>query len=196
MAYTDFSAGTVLSDLGITTSVDELFGVLAPLVVPAWLPDLLLRGRRQVLSSEKARSEFIVAPVLLAVQEVAGSQVSIYSGQRLDVDAARGLTGECDFILAAGPPVPGLTSPLLLVVEAKRNEVESGIWQCVAQMFAATLFNTQTGHPRPAVYGCVTNGEVWQFLRLHETNAVLDRQRYFINDVGSILAIFRQITTQ
>jgi hypothetical protein len=50
------------------------------------------------LLSEKARSEFIVAPVLLVARELSHDTVAIYSGQRLDVDASRGLQGECDFI--------------------------------------------------------------------------------------------------
>src|SRR5262245_10742198 len=145
MPYTDFSLETVSSVLGVTAEPADLFSALPPVPVPVWLRELLDRGLRQVLLSEKARSEFLVVPVLLACQELSPEALAIYSGQRLDVDPDRGLIGECDFILAATPPVPGLRAPLVTIVEAKRNEVESGVWQCVAQMVGARPFNERSG---------------------------------------------------
>jgi hypothetical protein len=148
---------------------------------------------RQVLLSEKARSEFIVVPILLACQELSAGTIAIYSGQRLDVDPERGLVGECDFILSAAPPVPALRAPLVTIVEAKRNEVESGVWQCIAQMVGAREFNLRSGGGPEAIYGCVTNAEAWQFLRLSGAVAGIDRRRYYIDNVGGLLAVFQAI---
>src|SRR3954466_14865633 len=120
MAYTAFTLETAEAELGVTARPGILFADVKPLPVPAWLQDLLARGMRLALISEKARSEFIVAPVLLAVRELSGDRVAILSGQRLDVAPARRLVGECDFILALSDPVPRLRSPLLMVVEAKK----------------------------------------------------------------------------
>src|SRR5262245_29725933 len=120
MPYNDFSLETVSSVLGTNAGPADLFPNLAPLPVPSWLQDLLHRGMQQILLSEKARSEFIVAPILLACQELSAGAIAIYSGQRLDVDAERGLVGECDFILSVAPPVPALRAPLVTIVEAKR----------------------------------------------------------------------------
>jgi hypothetical protein len=195
MSYTDFSLESVTGVLGVTAEPADLFGAVTPLAVPGWLREMLDRGMRQILLSEKARSEFIVVPVLLACQELSPAPLAIYSGPRLDVDPERGLVGECDFILAATPPVPALRAPLLTVVEAKRNEVESGVWQCVAQMVGARLFNERSGHPLPAVYGCVTNGEAWQFLRLVGPLAGIDLRRYYIDNVGAILAVLQRIVS-
>src|SRR6516164_11721250 len=108
MPYNDFSLETVSSVLGVSAGPADLFPNLDPVPVPSWLRDMLDRGMRQVLLSEKARSEFIVVPILLACQELSGGAIAIYSGQRLDVDPERGLVGECDFILSAAPPVPAL----------------------------------------------------------------------------------------
>lgn len=193
MSYNDFSLESVSSVLGVTVEPADLFGVLAPVQVPAWLREMLDRGMRQVLLSEKARSEFIVVPVLLACQELSGGAIAIYSGQRLDVEPDRGLVGECDFILAAAPPVPALRAPLVTIVEAKKNDVESGVWQCVAQMVGARIFNERSGRGPAQVFGCVTNGEVWQFLRLAGQVASIDRRRYYIDGVAGILAVFQAI---
>lgn len=194
MAYTDFSLETLTSKLGVTAESVDLFSTLVPAEQPAWLAGTLQRGLRQVLSSEKARSEFIVVPILLACQELSPRELTIFSGQRLDVDPARGLIGECDYILAATPPVPALQSPLLMVVEAKRNEVESGVWQCLAQMVGARDFNERAGTALPNIFGCVTNGEAWQFLRLTGSVASLDKRRFYIDNPSALLGAFRLAT--
>src|SRR4051794_41064842 len=124
MAYTDFTLQAVEERLGVTAQPADLFPGLAPLPVPAWLRDLLARGMQLALLSEKARSEFIVGPILLASRELSHDAVAIYSGQRLDVDPERGLVGECAFILAATPPVPLLRAPAVTIVEAKKNDIE------------------------------------------------------------------------
>ncbi len=195
MPYNDFSLETVSSVLGVSAGPVDLFPNLDAVAVPTWLREMLERGMRQVLLSEKARSEFIVVPVLLACQEMSAGAIAIYSGQQLDVDPDRGLTGECDFILSAAPPVPALRAPLVTIVEAKRNDVESGVWQCIAQMVGAREFNQRAGSGLAAMFGCVTNGEAWQFLRLAGSAAEIDRHRYYIDNVGGILAVLRAIVS-
>lgn len=139
------------------------------------------------LRSEKARSEFIVAPILLAVREISGNQIAILSGEKLDVDASKRLVGECDFLLARAEPLPRLRPPLLTIVEAKRNDIDLGLGQCAAQMVAARIFNERAGvAPRP-IHGCVTTGENWQFMRLDGTELMIDPLRIYINRVDSIL---------
>ena len=190
MAYTDFTLESAEAELGVTCRPGVVFPDLRPAPVPTWLTDQLARGMQLALVSEKARSEFIVAPLLLAVRESAGGAVAILSGQRLDVDAARRLQGECDFILARSEPVPRLRAPLMAVVEAKKNDIEGGLGQCVAQMVAAQLYNERAGEPLATVYGCVTTGEAWQFLGLSGTAVTLHRPRLYIDAVGSVLAAF------
>ena len=196
MAYTDFTLETAEAELGVTARPGALFPGLRPLPVLAWLQDLLGRGMRLALISEKARSEFIVAPILLAVRELSGERVAILSGQRLDVDPGRRLLGECDFLLALSDPVPRLRAPLLAVVEAKKNDIEAGLGQCVAQMVAAQMYNERSGQALPAVFGCVTTGEDWQFLRLAGTAVTIDQGRLYIDNVGGILAALQAALQQ
>jgi hypothetical protein len=188
MAYTDFTLETAESELGVTVRPGPLFAGLQPIDAPEWLTDILARGMQLALVSEKARSEFIVAPILLAVRELSGDKVAIMSGQRLDVDPARRLVGECDFLLTLSDPVPRVRAPLLAVVEAKKNDIEAGLGQCVAQMVASQVYNERAGRPLAAVHGCVTTGEDWQFLRLAGSDVTLDQGRFYIDNVGGILA--------
>ena len=188
MAYNDFTLESAEAELGVIARPGLLFPGLQPLPVPAWLQDILARGMSLALVSEKARSEYIVAPILLAVRELSGQRVAILSGQRLDVDPVRRLVGECDFILALSDPVPRLRAPLLAIVEAKKNDVDAGLGQCVAQMVAIQLYNERSGQSPPAVHGCVTTGEAYQFLRLIGTEVTIDAGRLYIDNVGGILA--------
>lgn len=193
MAFSDFTLETAVRTLGVTVAEADLFPGRPAAPVPPWLPGLLARGTRLALLSEKSRSEFIVVPVLLAARELSGDRLAIFSGQRLEAGSDHRLCGECDFLLALGPPVPPLRAPIAAVVEAKRNDVEAGLGQCIAQLTAAREFNEADGRPRRPLYGCVTTGEAWQFLRLSGQTAELDARRVYLDDVagvlGAILAI-------
>ena len=196
MAYADFTLERVEAEFGLTVKPSVLFPDVTTLPVPEWLSEFLARGRRTAtLVSEKARSEFIVAPILTAIQDHASDPLTIYSGQRLDVDPARGLVGECDFILALTPLVPRLKAPLLTILEAKRGDIELGLGQCAAQMVAARMFNERAGDAGRSIFGCVTTGEDWQFLRLEGDIISFDLQRLYINNLGGILGVLRAIIT-
>jgi hypothetical protein len=180
MAYSEFTLESVARVLGVISRPADLFPDLQPVAVPAWLKETLARGAQGIqlsLISEKSRSEFIVAPILLASREMSGDRFVIYSGQRLDVDPENGLVGECDFILSATDPVLPLQAPIATVVEAKKNDIEGGLGQCLAQMVAADRFNRSAGRQGLPVFGCVPTGEVWQFARLAGSEALLERQR-------------------
>jgi len=193
MAYKEFTLSSVEQKLGITIGAATLFNNVAPLQPPIWLEEALAKGKPVAFVSEKSRSEFIVAPILLALRELTGNRISIYSGERMDADAARGLNGECDFILTLTPPLPLLKSPIITIVEAKKNYVEEGLGQCIAQMVGAMVFNQLEGNKTEMIFGCVTTGEDWQFLRLKGETVEFDTDRYYIDNVDGILGVFKTI---
>ncbi len=196
LAYTDFTLETAETLLGVRARVGDLFPTLVPAIVPDWLHDFLARGRQLALFSDKARSEFIVGPILLACRELSGSSLAIFSGPRLDVDPSRGLMGECDFLLALSEPLPRLRAPIVAMVEAKKNDIESGLGQCVAQMVAARAYNERDDSKDRTLHGCVTTGEARQFLQLEAANVTIDRSRIYIDNVAGILGMFQAIIAQ
>lgn len=193
MAYADFSLDTVRKTFGLTIASAALFDNLAPLSIPAWLQETLAKGMPLALVSEKARSEFIIVPILLTSRELSQNRIAIYSGQRLDVDPGQGLVGECAFILTVTPPLPVIQAPIVCIVEAKKNDIENGLGQCAAQIVGAQRLNQQEGTGIDIIYGCVTTGETWQFLKLDHTVLEIDTDRYYINEVGKIPAVFQAI---
>ena len=196
MAFTDFTLDSLRMSFGITIRQGSLFAAVAPISVPPWLHTTLEKGAPLALGSEKARSEFILAPILLSLRDLAHQQIAIYSGQRLDGDPQVGLTGEIDFLVTATPALPIVQAPIISVVEAKKNDIESSLGQCAAQLLGAQRYNVRDRREETTIYGCVTTGEVWQFLRLDAQILTIDADRYYINDLTTILGILQHIVEQ
>jgi hypothetical protein len=153
-----------------------------------WLPttlyyqtpdDFLLRqlseAAKEALNSEKARSEFVIAPTLQALRRLNPNLFSIFSGYEFNVDKSLDLNGFCDFIFSLVPYKLTIESPVFCVVEAKKNDIdENAIAQCGAEMYAAQLFNVKENHPQKIIYGCVTTAFSWAFLKLEGKNLYID----------------------
>ncbi len=193
MSYSDMTLEIVRSRFGITIVERALYPNVGRLAATPWLQSALTQGNGMALISEKSRNEFIVVPVLVTCRELANNGFYIYSGVRFDVDAEKGLKGECDFILTRTPPSPIVTAPVAVIVEAKRQDIEEGLGQCAAQMIAARIFNEREGRPTPRINGCVTTGETWQFMSLEQNTLHVDSRRYYINEVDKILWIVTQM---
>ena len=67
--------------------------------------------------------------------------------------------------------------------------MKQGIIQCVAEMVAALRFNRERGNAIESVFGTVTTGSSWKFLRLTGSVASVDRTEYHISQVERIVAI-------
>jgi hypothetical protein len=192
MSYSNFTLSKVKKDFSITTAETErLFSQIAP-VQPSELLMLNLKENlflATAINTEKARSELIIMPVLTEVRRILKGQVSLFSGAEFNVDLERGLNGTCDFILARSPEQFFITKPVITIVEAKRENIPSGLGQCIAAMIAARQFNEQEGEPIDIIYGVVTTGTDWKFLKLIQQVAYIDSSDYFISEVDRILGI-------
>ena len=82
-----------------------------------------------------------------------------------------------------------ISTPILAIVEAKNENLKAGLGQCTAEMVAAQLFNQQEGKEISIIYGAVTTGTVWQFLKLENKVVSIDLTEYFIRDIQKILGI-------
>ena len=138
--------------------------------------------------SEKARSEFIIGPVLLEVRQLLDQQVNIFSGEDFNVDESVGLNGTCDFLLSRSTRLIEIDAPVFVLVEAKKADLKLGLGQCAAEMVAAQRFNQSHGKEIPRIYGCVSNGTQWRFLQLVESTLAIDINDYPLPPVEQILA--------
>ncbi|MEG4984421.1 hypothetical protein QUB08_01375 [Microcoleus sp. BR0-C5] len=138
-------------------------------------------------STEKARSEAIINPVLLEVRRILNQQISVFSGEEFNVDVAVGLTGVCDFIISRSPEQLDVEAPVIVMVEAKKGDLKVGLGQCIAEMVAAQRFNEAKGRSISAIYGCVSSGTAWRFLKLEGQIVTIDLTDYPLPPVDKIL---------
>lgn len=192
VAFSDFSVGEVKRRFAIhlDESADS-FSEIPPVAASTLLAETLRDGIPLALAigTEKARSELIVAPVLVEVRRQLANAISLFSGVEWNVDPPEGLRGFCDFLLSLSPEQFDIEAPVVAIVEAKKDDISSSIGQCLAEMIAARIFNERRGQPLPSIFGVVTTGNVWKFLRLTEMTAYVDLNEYHIKEVERILGI-------
>jgi hypothetical protein len=192
MAYSDFKLDELIKKFDLTLrEQSDLFGD-APAVSPSDHLALTLKQNVNLavaINTEKARSELIIAPVLLEVKQRFVDQVSLFSGVDFTVDSAQGLVGVCDFLISRSSEQLFVRAPILTLVEAKNENLKSGFAQCIAEMLAAQIFNQREGNEIDTIYGAVTIGTLWRFLKLSGPIIELDLTEYFIKDIDKILGI-------
>ena len=169
MAYSNFTLETVRKTFQLQT--DEAADISSDIeaIAPSTeLSKILVRNVPVAIgiNTEKAKSEMIVANILLELREQFERRISVFSGIDFNVDAESGLTGVCDFLISLSPTQFHLETPVIILVEAKKDDPTSGLGQCVAEMIAAQRFNAEKGNDLPCVYGAATTGTMWQFLKL------------------------------
>ncbi|MEZ2247356.1 hypothetical protein [Microcoleus sp.] len=208
MAYSDFKLNEVSQRFGLT--VNEASGMFAD-VPEAECSDLLVTILGEnvdlavAINTEKARSEMIISPVLLEIRRKFKGKISLFSGVDFTVDIQQGLNGFCDFIIrplakitrTGKMPIPqekitlvGWAScPSNNFMETKNENLKSGLAQCIAEMVAAQLFNERQGNEIKSIYGVITIGTIWQFLKLQDKVISIDLSEYYIKDIKKILGI-------
>lgn len=158
MAYTQFKKLEQLQKgFGIKTLQIEWLPLQLPdAPISAILLQYLADAKLEPLRTEKAKSEYVIAPIIKELRRNNPNQFSSFSGFELSVDKSLGLTGFCDFLLSAEPFQADITAPIFCLVEAKKDDIERGTAQCGAEMYAAQVYNEQASTPRKVIYGCVT----------------------------------------
>ena len=199
MVYSDFTLESVVPTFQLEkVDIAGLFSEI-DLVTPS---EHLTTGLAKkaplatAIGTEKARSEMIVADVLVELLEHFDRRISLFSGIDFNVNAETGLTGVCDFLVSLSPEQFYLEAPIIILVEAKNVDVKLGLGQCIAEMVASQRFNTEKGNDIPCIYGASTTGIEWQFLKLEEKHLHIDMASYTIERCDRILGILSSMVAQ
>ena len=175
-----------------SADVEDMLYPVQDVQASAILQGSLLRNRRLPLKNEKAKSEFIVAPILAEVWAI-NNNFKPLSGLSFNIDSSKGLSGRCDFLISNNPNASDLVSPVVCVYEAKNDSIEDWYGQCGAEMYAARLFNAQKGNDIHTIHGAVTNGFTWQFLKLEGQTLFIDSQRYGLANLPQLLGAIQKV---
>ena len=82
-----------------------------------------------------------------------------------------------------------IQAPVVTLVEAKNDNLKSGLAQCMAEMVAAQIFNQRQDNEVCKIYGVISSGTVWQFLELEGQNVVLDLEGYYLKNLPKLLGV-------
>jgi hypothetical protein len=193
MAYNKYTTEAVINtfSLSVQTWQEPLKGI-EPVEPSAFLQKALdnYLDLAVMIGTEKSRSEFIVAPILGEVYNNAKDRISLFSGTTFNVDVKQKLNGVCDFLISKSPVALVIQSPVVAVVEAKRDNLEDAIGQCAAEMIAAQIFNQKNGQPIDTIYGATTSGENWKFLKLIDKTLYVQPRSVSLEKLPHILGWF------
>ncbi|MDE0635295.1 MAG: hypothetical protein OXI43_05500 [Candidatus Poribacteria bacterium] len=199
MAYSNFTLDTVLETFDLE-EVDAagIFAASEPVQPSELLTAVLARNIPLALAvgTEKVKSELIIANVLVELREQLEHRISFFSGIEFNVDADASLAGVCDFVISLSPRQFTLKAPIILLVEAKKDDLLVGLGQCVAEMVAAQRFNAEEGNDIACIYGTITSGIDWLFLKLVEKKLYIDMNAYQISQCDTILGILTSMVAQ
>ena len=199
MAYSSFTLSQVSRTFHLETVWQPaLFADIKPVAPSEHLTAALERKLpfAVAMGTEKAKSELIVADVLVELCLHFDNRVSLFSGIDFNVDAESGLTGVCDFLVSLSPQLVDLEAPAIILVEAKKDSLTDGLGQCAAEMVAAQRFNADAGNDIPCVYGATTSGTEWLFLKLAGKTLSIDLNAYQLAQCDKILGILASMVSQ
>ena len=192
MSYSDFTLSKIQREFSLKINEQVDFFANVPEVQPSDFLRETLRNNLPLalaINTEKSRSEMIIAPILIDLRKIVNNQISLFSGTEFNVDASQGLNGTCDFLISLDPEQLFIKSPVFAIVEAKKENLNAGLGQCLAEMIAGQIFNQQEGNQIQTIYGVVTTGNIWKFLKLEKTEVYIDLTEYFINNLEKIFGI-------
>jgi hypothetical protein len=207
MAYSNFTIEEVELKFNIQLQAQAFLPTIAPLAPSAFLSQHLEHGLRLVKrsASEKAKSEFLIAPILMELESLLSEKISLFSGEDFTVDRSLGLNGICDFLISQVPAQLTIKAPVIAIVEAKKGVLKDGWGQpatqdseeaseqsvavCMAELVAAQRFNQQRGQEISAIYGIVTSGLLWQFMKLERQMITIEPDEVALQPIDQLLGI-------
>lgn len=192
MGYSNFKKlEQVTKKFGLSAKRRRLFNNIQEILPSSWLLETLDLADLVPLRNEKAKSERIVSPILIEVAKGFKENVTLFSGEALEIDPQKDLSGECDFFFTLVPEGVYLEAPIISLAEAKDEDMDYGIAQCAAQLYGAKLFNESEGKNIPVLYGCASTGTDWQFIRFEKEVFYIDTKIY--TDLKEILGVWHHI---
>ena len=190
MAYSDFTLEDLKSQFSLKL-VEDMGAFLAePVPVSDYLQETIQRNLllATAINTEKARSEFLIAPVLAELKQI-NPNISLFSGTEFTVDKEKGLNGTCDFLISRSSEQLTIEAPVTAIVEAKKENLNAAVPQCIAEMVAAQTFNGGKGNPIESIYGIVTSGSIWRFLRLDKHIVTIDLKEIYLSPLEVLLGL-------
>jgi hypothetical protein len=193
MAYRAFKEKELKDKFGIQFQTMPFNYPMKTIQPTQRLLDALEDAPLVTLSSEKALSEGIIAPVLRELKRLNLANIQIFSGEIIVGNASQGLNGEIDFIITQEKNTIEPQAPIFCVTEAKIGRLDKAMPQAAAQMLGVRLFNQVNGDPLDIIHGLITDGTSWRLLKLENLTVFKDEKTYFTNNLPHLLGALQSI---
>jgi hypothetical protein len=193
--YAAFTPADIAA-LGLQNTEQPFMSAVQDITPSSLLLAILADNKSQPLATEKAKSEYLIAPVLSELRRNNPENLTVYSGYALNIDRTRGLFGYCDFILSQRASSMGIQAPIFCIVEAKNEDITNpkALAQCAAEMYAARLLNEEKNNHIPIIYGAVSTGFEWFFLRLEGNIIYTDTaNRFQLANLPQLLGALQRV---
>jgi hypothetical protein len=113
----------------------------------------------------------------------------MFSIQEFNVDIAAYLNVFYDFLISRATEQLYIKASVLMLVDAKKEDLKPALGQCLAETIAAQGFNSMKDRSIETIYGVVTSGTVWRFLQLTGKVVSIDLTDYSLLPVDNVLGV-------
>jgi hypothetical protein len=145
-----------------------------------WLNEVLRHRDSFDLENSELAKTLLIDALLWEIVPL-HPNLKVWKAAPLETDT---LTGTADYLIS--PKLAYITTPLLGVAEAKKDDFVQGRAQCLSEMVACQWNNRQENHAID-VYGIVSNGQGWQFYKLTLAGEIFETDQYGIKDLPGVL---------
>ncbi len=197
MAFSDFKKiSEVQEKFRIRYSANDFFEVEEAKPSEQFLQDFEFSMQHiNVFSSEASRCEAVIFPILREVYKKYADSIALWIKEPITYDET--LNGTPDYLISTKSEL-GITvvgTPLIMLVEAKKNDFEQGWGQCLSELVAAQKINDDPSFP---VYGIVIDGTLWEFGRLVNDTFTRNRTNFTLANLpilfGAVDSVFKEAT--
>ncbi len=197
MAFSDFKKiSEVQEKFRIRYSANDFFEVEEAKPSEQFLQDFEFSMQHiNVFSSEASRCEAVIFPILREVYKRYTDSIALWIKEPITYDET--LNGTPDYLISTKSEL-GITvvgTPLIMLVEAKKNDFEQGWGQCLSELVAAQKINDDPSFP---VYGIVIDGTLWEFGRLVNDTFTRNRTNFTLANLpilfGAVDSVFKEAT--
>ena len=199
MAYKDVTWEYLKQEFGIDQTEANLFhhSQIKRVEPSVFLQKTLKSHAASLPLTETIISEAVILPILLEVQSDNDTTIGLLLGNNLPANRHKKLNGQVDFMFIGSPNTSKLVAPFLTITEAEFNNPLDNAWeQCAAQMLGIRVFNQSKKSDIVHIYGVVTDGNAWRFMKLIDQTITIDTDQYYTNHLGLLLGVFQRIINQ
>jgi len=192
--FTDFTLQDVKEIFDLEEKKREaIFDNITVLEPSAWLKEGFSALDQRSFNTEKERSEALIYPILFEIEKRNHFSFKLFSGENVNFNEEKGLKGELDFAYSL-KNTSYLEAPIFTVIEAKNDNITRHWGQILAQMIGVKEENAKEENDLKTIFGCISTGESWHFVKLENKFIHIDRRPFSIyTEIEKILGIFQYI---